>query len=55
MQLNEYALQWLFHKIPGDDTKSTVYWRETIDNDAYVMVWENGEVFHTYRYPPDWY
>jgi len=53
MELNEYAVSQIFHPVVKDG-KTIAWYRETVDGDAWLVVWPNGENLHTYRFPPDW-
>lgn len=57
MKLTDFARDNLFNKLKSstDPEAPIVWWRETVEKDGYIMVSENGEDFHTYHYPPDWY
>ena len=56
MEIDEFVLEHVFHHIPAvDGERDEVWWRETVDNDGYIMVWSDGQRHHTYHYPPDFY
>ena len=55
MNIDEFVLSQLFNHIPATEDRDEVWWRETVDREGYVIVWENGQHFHTYRHPEDWY
>jgi hypothetical protein len=50
----QFILDMMFERvsIEGGDA----YWGHTFDPaDGYIVYWPDvKEVFHTYRYPPDW-
>jgi hypothetical protein len=52
LDLDDFCLEQLFNRI--EITNMTVFWRETVERDGYMVLWSNGEYLHTYRYPPDW-
>jgi hypothetical protein len=54
MELDEYAMNQVFHRVIRDGGKTVIWYRETVDEDAWLVVWPNGEHLHTYRFPPDW-
>lgn len=56
--IDQYVLNLCFHKIEKDG--EIYYWRECIqredmspDEVGYMIIYEDGEHIHTYRYPPD--
>lgn len=53
--MDTFVLNNVFHHIPATEHRAEVWWRETVDRDGYILVWADGNHFHTYRYPPDWY
>jgi hypothetical protein len=56
MELDEFAISQLFNHIPAEEgERDEVWWRETVDGEGYLMVWSDGQHFHTYRHPEDWY
>lgn len=55
MNINQFVLDNVFHHIPADADRDEVWYAQTKDGDGWVMVWEDGQHFHTYRHPKDWY
>lgn len=50
----QYVLDMMFEKVILEDG-APAYWGHTFDRSGYVVYWPDvKEVFHTYRYPPDW-
>jgi len=56
MQISDFVLDQVFNRLDSQyDDRFPVWWAHTTDRDGYIMIWEDGNDFHTYRYPPDWY
>jgi hypothetical protein len=55
MEIDEFVRDNIFNHIPASDDRDEVWWALTKDQDGYIMVWEDGQHFHTYRHPEDWY
>lgn len=54
--INDYVLDNVFTELPKEHPDDLACWYTTTkDNDGWIMLWEDGETFHTYHYPPDWY
>jgi len=53
MELSKFCMEHLFHSRRLEDG-TTVYWRETKENDAWIVIWEDGESLHTYHDPEEW-
>ncbi len=50
MQVNSFVIENCFNVVYDDDGEP-VYWLPTKDEDGYVLMWPDGESFHTYRHP----
>lgn len=55
MEIDDFAVRHLFRHLPGDATRDEAWYGKCIDGDGWIVVWSNGECFHTYRDPGDWY
>lgn len=49
--IDDFVLAQAFNHIPGTDKHDEVWWRETVDEDGYIIIWANGDHHHTYRHP----
>lgn len=57
IEIDAYVLSNVFmrHDYEEEGITRSIWFRETIDNDGWVILFPDGEHFHTYRYPPDWF
>jgi hypothetical protein len=53
MELDEYAMLQVFHPV-FKDGETIAWYRETVDEDAWLVVWPDGNHLHTYKFPLDW-
>lgn len=59
MQFDDFLKENLLHYEPAGTASNGMpydhfWWREVKEpNEGYIIIWENGEHHHTYRYPPD--
>lgn len=53
IEIEQFVLDNLFHHVPATDNSDEFWYRETTDEDGWVMVWADGNHHHTYRFPPD--
>lgn len=54
LPINEYVLTNCFNLLQ-DENGQNVYWLETKEHDGFVLIWPDGDSFHTYRHPEDWF
>lgn len=55
MKINEFVLDNVFTQIPATEDRAAVWYARTADETGWVLVWEDGSHFHTYKDPKDWY
>lgn len=56
MEISEFALSHVFNHLPATDDRDEAWWAHCAERGAgYVLIWADGESFHSYRCPADWY
>ena len=50
--IDDFILENVFRKVDTGDGVPVWYTR-TFDQDGWIVLYPDGEHFHTYRYPPD--
>jgi len=60
MNIPDFVLANVFHKVSDEDGEVAYYWRSAALEDdmvqgtqGYVVWWPDGNYHHTYHYPPN--
>ena len=52
MKLHQFVIEHVFNKYITKDNE-TIFWRECIDGSGYIVLFSDGEHYHSYRHPEE--
>lgn len=55
IEISDYILENAFESLRDENEEVIAWFTSTNDRDGWIILWPDGETFHTYHYPPDWF